>query len=472
MLFRSEHARLGPIPQSMLLGFGVWILCLAGIYSRTVFDLATIWPANAFMLGMLVRFPQLRRRLSWIACAAAYLAADALTNSSLVNNVLLNGCNLASVAIGYAVLVRHSPENGWFGDSTAALIFLRAVTIAAMATGLLGILPNQLLFGGSAREGFLLWAASELVNYITVLPIILTWPRFGPFHDRRKPQFSQINAAKLAPVVTLIATAGAGHIVGGPGALAFPVPALLWCALTFRPFVTGLFSFAFATWAQLAVRTGMLDLGHDLSTRELLISTRAGVSLIALAPLFLVSVMAARHRMLEELVFLAERDMLTNLRNRRSFLETGASALESARTGRSGAAVMMLDLDFFKSINDKHGHRGGDQVLVAFAQILRDHLRPDAVIGRIGGEEFAIVVPHCGIREAQSLAERINEEVRTRLIPLDDGSIIQVTTSIGIKLVSANMTLEQAIIEADKALYQAKDSGRDRYEIRPALVTA
>jgi diguanylate cyclase (GGDEF)-like protein len=468
MSFRSDCARLGPIPQSILLGFGVGILCLAGIYSRTVFDLATLWPANAFMLGMLVRFPQLRHRLSWIVCAAAFLGADALTNASLLNNLLLNGCNLASVAIVYAVLARHSPQNGWFGDPTSALVFLRAVALAAMATGLLGIVSHQLLFGGTAREGFLLWAASELVNYITVLPIILTLPQFGPWQNRRKVQFPQITAAKLAPIVTLIATAGAGHLVGGPGALAFPVPALLWCALTFPPFATGLFSFAFAIWAQLAVRTGMLDLGHELGTRELLISTRTGIALIALAPLFLVSVMAARHRMLERLVFLAERDTLTNLRNRRSFLETGAGALESAIASRSGAAVMMLDLDFFKSINDKHGHGAGDQVLIAFAQILRDHLRSEAVIGRVGGEEFAIIVPHCGMSEAEHLAKRINQEVRALLIPLDDDSIIQVTTSIGIKLVTATLTLEQALIEADKALYQAKASGRDRYEIWPA----
>lgn len=464
MIFRSEHARQESISQSLLLGAGVLFLCLAGIFSRTVFDLATIWPANAFMLGMLVRFPQLRSRLSWIICAVAFLAADAFTGLDLMSNIMLNVCNLVSVAVAYAVLVRHSPENGWFGDSTSALVFLRAVVTAAIVTGLLGVGPNQYLFGGSAREGVLLWGASELVNYIAILPLILTLPR----RDRRKSRFPRITAAKLAPVITLLATAAAGHIVGGPGALAFPVPALLWCALTFRPFATGLLSFAFAIWAQFAVRSGMLDLGYDLGSREILISTRIGVALIALAPLFLVSVMAARHRMLEKLVFLAERDMLTNLRNRRSFLETGADVLGKSMAAKTDAAVMMLDLDFFKSINDQHGHTAGDQVLVSFAGILRENLRSETVIGRIGGEEFAIVVPNCGRAEAEGLAKRINEQVRACAITLDDGGTIHVTTSIGVKLVSRNTTLEHALIEADKALYQAKGAGRDRYEIRPA----
>jgi diguanylate cyclase (GGDEF)-like protein len=462
----SLHGRAyaGLSLQRLSLGLGVLTLALVGIYSRTHFELASIWPANAFMLGMLLRFRQLRSPVTWLIGAAAFLIADGISGTSLFNNLMLNGCNLLSVAVGYALLANHRPESGWFTDPNSALYFLRAVLAAAFAAGVTGMSSTMLLFDSPAMEAFLLWVASELVNYIGLLPIILTLPEFEWSRCRHKRPVINVSLWRVAPIIALAGSAAAGLLVGGPGALGFPVPALLWCALTFRPFPTALLSFCYAAWGLLSVRTGMLFPSDGSEFRELLISTRVGVALVALAPLFLVSVMTARNGMLEKLALLASRDTLTGLQNRRSFLENGAAALADAYRKRKGAAVMMLDLDHFKAINDTHGHSAGDRMLAACALVLQENLRPDAVIGRIGGEEFAVVIPECEAKEAKAIAKRINHEMRSREIILQDKTTIRVTTSIGLHLVSGNLDLEQSLSRADIALYSAKDAGRDRFE--------
>jgi hypothetical protein len=95
--------------NACLLGLGVWVLCLLGIYSRPLGDLALFWPANAFLLGMLVRYPHLAHRSSWLAATLGYVLADALTGSPLEQSLLINAGNLVSVAAGYLVFRQINP---------------------------------------------------------------------------------------------------------------------------------------------------------------------------------------------------------------------------------------------------------------------------------------------------------------------------------------------------------------------------
>lgn len=170
----------------------------------------------------------------------------------------------------------------------------------------------------------------------------------------------------------------------------------------------------------------------------------------------------------QQLTDLANLDFLTGVPNRRHFIEL--AELEWARVKRYGAALTlaMMDIDHFKSVNDQHGHQAGDQVLRQVAATCRRTLRETDVIGRIGGEEFAILFPETDAAAACEVAERLRSAVAGTTVALDDGDAIRVTASLGIASFSEHDPDFSALLRrADRALYEAKLAGRDRVIARP-----
>ncbi len=167
---------------------------------------------------------------------------------------------------------------------------------------------------------------------------------------------------------------------------------------------------------------------------------------------------------------MAERDDLTGLLNRRKFMERAQAELNRGHRNNRPVAVAMADIDFFKSINDTYGHTGGDQVLKVFAEILKQDLRESDLVGRIGGEEFAFILPEAGPEAAQQLMERIRCAVQSSPIALSDGRRVQATLSIGVADATTT-SLVQALKHADTALYSAKSNGRNRVEVHQTQLT-
>ncbi|MES2739387.1 MAG: CHASE domain-containing protein [Pseudomonadota bacterium] len=177
-----------------------------------------------------------------------------------------------------------------------------------------------------------------------------------------------------------------------------------------------------------------------------------------------------RKRMNDELVLLASTDSLTGLPNRRQFMARLEG--EHARLQRDPAAcatVLMLDLDHFKSINDEHGHAMGDAVLRHVAALMLDGQRKIDTLGRVGGEEFAILLPGTDLAQARMFAERLRQRVAGA--PVMAGAVpIAVTMSIGMASLSgAEPAYDAVLVRADKALYGAKRGGRNRIEVHPGL---
>lgn len=165
----------------------------------------------------------------------------------------------------------------------------------------------------------------------------------------------------------------------------------------------------------------------------------------------------------QELQRLATTDMLTGMANRRHFMQS--LAREQARIARwkSKAALMMMDLDFFKQINDRYGHAAGDQVLKDFARSAAVALRSTDSLGRLGGEEFAALLPETDIKGALTLAERIRQDVKA--LTFTDYPGLTVTVSIGVTQIQPDdADGDRVLLRADKALYRAKNAGRDRVE--------
>lgn len=172
------------------------------------------------------------------------------------------------------------------------------------------------------------------------------------------------------------------------------------------------------------------------------------------------SVLMASERLREELEKLATQDALTGTFTRRALFELGEYELARGRRSGTPVAVLMMDIDHFKDINDRHGHRVGDAVIRVFADRAGSVLRAPAILGRYGGEEFVAVLPDSDSAQARLAAERIRHAAGK------DGSLPRFTISIGIAVCGAphEQTLAELIDRADVGLYRAKRLGRDRIE--------
>jgi len=167
----------------------------------------------------------------------------------------------------------------------------------------------------------------------------------------------------------------------------------------------------------------------------------------------------------EELTLLANTDALTSCANRRSFLATLKREWKSSSRYGTAYCVITVDLDYFKSINDRFGHSGGDKVLCHFVDIVSKSLRPCDTIGRIGGEEFAILLPQTQTAGAVAVAERILKEVKAKPVLLDKNSYL-FTFSAGIaEWHPDDKACTDILKRADSALYRAKNAGRDKVMI-------
>jgi len=159
---------------------------------------------------------------------------------------------------------------------------------------------------------------------------------------------------------------------------------------------------------------------------------------------------------------LATVDGLTGLNNRRQFFDLATERLAGARAHGRPLAAIMLDIDHFKQINDDHGHQVGDEVLREVSARLRRHLRDTDILGRYGGEEFAIVVSD---RDPAAVAERLRSCVAGASVETAAGPL-WVTTSAGVSDLRADDTgLEDLLVRADAALYRAKQAGRNRVQL-------
>ncbi len=164
-----------------------------------------------------------------------------------------------------------------------------------------------------------------------------------------------------------------------------------------------------------------------------------------------------------ELVRQAHIDYLTGFNNRGHFMQQ--AELELKRVVRYGGtlSIFMMDVDHFKKINDTYGHKVGDLVLQKLAAVCRDTLRMVDIIGRVGGEEFAILLPETTEQEAIRVAERLRQAIANAKIPLGHGLPLSITVSIGItSLMSKDDNIDVLLSFADKALYAAKNAGRNR----------
>ncbi len=173
-----------------------------------------------------------------------------------------------------------------------------------------------------------------------------------------------------------------------------------------------------------------------------------------------------RKRLIGELKVMAETDPLTGLLNRRAFESRSRVMLRDKRGGEPFLALIMLDIDFFKRINDTYGHDSGDRALVGLAKVCRDTVRIDDIVARFGGEEFVVLLRVTQPSQAIELAERLWQALGQEKITATDGTVFGFTVSLGVALArrADSPAIADLLQRADALLYQAKSNGRDRIE--------
>jgi diguanylate cyclase (GGDEF)-like protein len=168
-----------------------------------------------------------------------------------------------------------------------------------------------------------------------------------------------------------------------------------------------------------------------------------------------------RLRYQEQLRQLSEQDALTGLRNRRRFERDISDQVGRAHRYGEFATLLIIDLNGFKSINDQYGHRVGDRALKTISTALRRRLRDNDIVARVGGDEFAILMPYARVEDAQQVADDLRAVVANCKIAVQDGSEVRLSASIGMAQVDRSTPSDEAVMgEADRFMYREKESGR------------
>ena len=170
--------------------------------------------------------------------------------------------------------------------------------------------------------------------------------------------------------------------------------------------------------------------------------------------------------LIEKLEELASTDTLTKLYNRRFFYESAIKTIEYAKRNKHLLSLIMLDIDHFKRVNDTYGHSAGDEVLKELAQIMKNIQRKSDTIVRLGGEEFAILLPDTSKEQAFEVAQKLRQTIEKNQVLLSDGNIVHFTVSLGVSSVQTEkeINIEAALSRADKALYRVKEGGRNNVQ--------
>jgi len=172
-----------------------------------------------------------------------------------------------------------------------------------------------------------------------------------------------------------------------------------------------------------------------------------------------------RKHMVEEMCRLARTDSLTGLFNRGYFMDLAARELARVQRNGGGLSLLIVDVDYFKAVNDTYGHDVGDKALITLSRILMNSVREVDVVGRFGGEEFVVLLPDAHRPDACRVADRILDHVRAAMIDASDGSFAM-TVSVGLTSFEDDSDdLDSLVKYADIALYAAKKNGRDRVEV-------
>lgn len=451
-----------PLTNAVVIFLVTTLFYFVGAMLRLVEELSLFWPLNAVMAGIFARYAFLHRWPYYLVCYLAMIVYDGVTTSWGWSSVVINLSNMVFI-VTMAQLVqreqrfmRHSPQ------PINALNLFGYCLVSAMlcalfgAFGSMGIVINQdflMLFGD--------WFSEQFSTGVLIMPCILTavWPRTQPAFNRKT----------TLPILALILSVLASVLVGGAGSLAFPLPALIWCAVTFSLPLTCLLTLMTGGLEIILMANGIINI-FVASPMQMsrMFSARLGIATMAICPVIVSVSMETINRLIRQVSLRADYDFLTRVYSRSGLYE--ALNHDSNGFADKHLTVMLLDIDYFKSVNDNFGHECGDRVLTSFAQKMRQELGEQGVVARMGGEEFAVVAATSSPQDGFLLAERLRQTVEAHLFNWH-AQTLRLTVSIGLSnghALSGQLTevFNKLLAEADEYLYRSKKAGRNCSSMR------
>lgn len=456
----SAPSRL--LPPLILFGLTL-ALTLAGILARPIESLSLFWPVNAVLAGVLLRNPRQATPSGFALIYLAMVVADLGCGSAWKPALWFNLCNLGAIVSIWYLMARLPRVHRRLRTPHGTLRLFGACAVGAMVAASLACVMATPWFEQSLRATWLAWFSEQFSTSVLVLPVLLTAP------SPRALSGHGSQPIRLAPLLVLLASLAVSIVFGGPGAIAFPIAALLWCALSYSPFLVALLALTAGSTLIVAVAQNLMHFSIPQSESGVttLMSARLGIAMLVLGPLVLACVSSANRSLMARLAHQATIDHLTGTLSRSAFTRRANALLDSRQhTPQLPLTLMMLDIDHFKTINDRHGHGVGDQVLRQFAMTLQDQLHDGELFARLGGEEFVIIVPGLAPELARFTAERLRRAVQDLHIAQPEQAL-RITVSIGLSGCAADTpapSLDELLASADKALYRAKAQGRNRVE--------
>lgn len=441
----------------ILLFFITLCMAMLGLYCRTNAALSLFWPCNAMLLGLLVRFPQLSSALTFPAIYVGLVTADIAFGTHVAASMGMDAANLSFIVTGLGVLLTGSTTSRRL---QALNRVFPASVVGAAVCAVIGSVASQHYFHDDLVQGWISWFCEQVSTSILLLPVMITLPRSDEINELLR----ECRQVSPLPLISLGVSIAAGISVGGGGSLIFPLPALMWCAVSYPLFITCLLTLITGITEIILVASNVLTIQgrDDFFLIDSLASARLGVAAMTVSPLIVALSATANKKLVARITRRADYDLLTGALTR-SGLAARLDALMARRDHNFNGAAFVVDIDRFKNINDTFGHAAGDYVLAQTVERIRQTLQQTAIISRMGGEEFLILIEHISLPRAFLLANRLRQSIEQHTIILNDDDL-SVTISIGISSLERvdAKTLDEAIKSADKQLYLAKSSGRNR----------
>ena len=485
----------------VLVPLAYYVGALLGVWATAMPEgISILWPPNAVLLAAML----LSRGRDVLIVALLGIGAEVVADFSIFTlpEALIFGVANAFEAWLASTLLKAWRFDVHFGSLADLRKFIVAgPLVAALASAALGALVYRYARGGTSGylEYVRTWWLGDAMGLMIFTPLLLAFAAARPSWPRslRVGSLSAIDAAVLG-AAALIAVALV--MPEWPRQLSITVapvlltPCVVYVAVRFDLRVVSLFLATVCTLVAFATSHDLAPFGHlpaweaSMRAQEFLLAT----SLLALGLASLLQQLRNRQRELSaaneqldranrdlelrvaertaeldarnrELQQLALTDPLTGVANRRAWFGAARAAMEAALRHQRSVGLVIMDIDRFKEINDRHGHAMGDLVLQHVATTLAAHVRSADVLARYGGEEFVLLAPESQVADLMTLVQRMRATLAERPVKRD-GLILPVTLSYGIAVLepSDNATLEFLLARADAALYEAKTGGRNR----------
>ena len=460
----------------LIVGIIIALLALAGIFGRPLSFLSIFWSANAVLLGLFLRFKSLNNPGGWFGAFMGFMFADLITGNYFLLTLFLSIANLfhplASLLLIRFFKLDYKKYNKGL---TFVYLFLISAFGGCLASATFAILtvpyvPNTFMSVDRLWTDFGMWWSGEILNVVIFLPIILALPSLKDLKCAIKEKKQQtLEMQQILPLVFIIFSVVLVHFFIGPGAIMFPIGALIWAALTYNLFFLTIINCFVCMFIYNSVSGYYLAESPDAFIATSL-SIRIGMFMLALGPLTLSVISLNRQKLYHQILYLANHDGLTTAMNRRYFYEESERTVTNTQSAKT-VTILLLDLDYFKKINDTYGHAIGDKVLQEFTRNVKSQIRSNDLFGRIGGEEFAILLKDLTLKQSVDVAQRICNIIHDTPIYLEDGKELNISVSIGLSYQSLPYCtqVQQLINRADNALYLAKEKGRNQLCVESEL---